>query len=57
MELKRINDPAQRDQDKPGQRKIANFDTQISVETAESLRQVDANIRDAEQKVDQFLVG
>lgn len=45
MELKQINDSAQRNQPKPGQQLVANFDTKISPETAEALHQVDAHIR------------
>ncbi len=57
MELKRINDSAQRNQPKPGQQVVANFDTRISTETLEALKQVDANIRAAEQKAGLLLVA
>ncbi|EJL53914.1 hypothetical protein PMI09_02779 [Rhizobium sp. CF122] len=57
MELKRINDSAQRNQPKPGQQVVANFDTRISTETVEALKQVDANIRAAEQKAGHLLVA
>ncbi|QIJ42597.1 hypothetical protein G7039_21685 [Rhizobium leguminosarum] len=57
MELKRINDSAQRKQPKPGQYIVANFDTRISTETVEALKQVDANIRAAEQKAGHLLVA
>lgn len=57
MELKRINDSAQRNQPKPGQQLVANFDTKISSETVEALKQVDANIRAAEQKAGHLLVA
>ncbi|MCV3734972.1 hypothetical protein OCK02_02055 [Rhizobium sp. TRM96647] len=57
MELKRINDAAQRNQPKPGQQVVANFDTRISTETLEALKQIDANIRAAEQKAGRLLVA
>ncbi|MGO7561808.1 hypothetical protein ACC754_20515 [Rhizobium johnstonii] len=57
MELKRINDSAQRNEPKPGQHKIQNFDTRISSETAEALKQVDVNMRLAEQKAGRLLVA
>jgi|GEM_PF-7049952 hypothetical protein len=57
MELKRINDSAQRNQQQAGQHRINNLDTRISNETAEALRQVDANIRAAEQKAGLLLVA
>ena len=57
MELKRINDSANRDQAKPGQVKIQNFDTRISQETVDALKQVDASIRLAEQKAGRLLVA
>lgn len=57
MELKRINDSAQRNQPKPGQQLVDNFDTKISSETVEALKQVDANIRAAEQKAGHLLVA
>lgn len=57
MELKRINDSAQRNQAKPGQYKIQNFDTRISQETAEALKQVEANMQLAEQKAGRLLVA
>jgi len=57
MELKRINDSTKRNQPKPGQKLVANFDTKISSETAEALKQVDANIRAAEQKAGHLLVA
>ncbi|MGO6972385.1 hypothetical protein [Rhizobium leguminosarum] len=57
MELKRINDPEQRNQPKPGQQIIENFDTRISAETVEALKKVDANIRAAEQKAGHLLVA
>lgn len=57
MELKRINDSAQRNEPKPGQYKIQNFDTRISNETAEALKQVDVNMRLAEQKAGRLLVA
>ncbi|NEJ21877.1 hypothetical protein GR247_17075 [Rhizobium leguminosarum] len=57
MELKRINDSAQRNQPKPGQQIIENFDTRISAETVEALKKVDANIRAAEQKAGHLLVA
>ena len=57
MELKRINDSAQRNQPKPGQQLVENFDTKISSETVEALKQVDANIRAAEQKAGHLLVA
>ncbi|WP_455854297.1 hypothetical protein [Ensifer canadensis] len=55
--LKRINDSAQRNQPKPGQQVVANFDTRISTEIVEALKQVDANIRAAEQKAGLLLVA
>jgi hypothetical protein len=57
MELKRIADSTQRNQPKPGQRQINNFDTRISTETVEALKQIDANIRLAEQKAGRLLVA
>jgi hypothetical protein len=57
MELKRINDSAQRNQPKQGQYQIQNFDTRISTETVEALKQVDANIRLAEQMAGRLLVS
>ncbi|MDI7862961.1 hypothetical protein MRS76_13435 [Rhizobiaceae bacterium n13] len=57
MELKRINDSAQRNQAKPGQYKIQNFDTRISQETAEALKQVEASMQLAEQKAGRLLVA
>lgn len=57
MELKRINDSTQRNQAKPGQFKIQNFDTRISHETAEALKRIDASIQLAEQKAGRLLVA
>lgn len=57
MELKRFDDSAQNDQDKPGLRRIPSVETQLSQETRDALKQIDANIRTAEQKSGNLLVA
>ena len=57
MELKRFDDSAQNDQEKPGLRRIPSVETQLSQETRDALKQIDANIRTAEQKSGNLLVA
>jgi hypothetical protein len=57
MELKRFDDSAQDDQAKPGLRRIPSIDTKLSEETRDALKQIDANIRTAEQKSGHLLVA
>ena len=57
MELKRIDDSAQNDQEKPGLVRIPSPDTKISKETYDAIKLIDANIRTAEQKSGQLLVA
>lgn len=57
MELKRFDDSVQNDQEKPGLRRIPSIDTKLSQETRDALRQIDANIRTAEQKSGHLLVA
>ncbi|WP_181165070.1 hypothetical protein [Mesorhizobium sp. B2-9-1] len=57
MEIKKLDDSAQRGEKKPGLRPIPPLNTKISPETREALKQIDANIRTAEQKSGYLLVG
>ncbi len=57
MEMKKIDDSAQRPQERPGVRPIPPLDTKISTETREAIKLIDANIRTAEQKSGHVLVA
>lgn len=57
MQLKRIDDSAQNTPDSPGRRRIEPINTELSQETREALKQIDANIRSAEQKSGNLLVA
>jgi len=57
MEVKKIDDSGHRNQVKPGERQIPPLTTSISPETKELLKQIDANIRTAEQKSGYLLVA
>lgn len=57
MEVRKIDDSAERQQQRPGLRQIPPLNTNVSNETKEVLKQIDANIRTAEQKSGHLLVA
>lgn len=57
MELKRLDDSAQNEAAKATQRNVPSLNTKISQETREALKQIDAIIRNAEQKSGHLLLA